>query len=77
MIVGMQLRRLHTLRGSLKTLRKSFINITNETLGGAHKGKHISKHKNEFTNSGTYDKANRKKTTTMAKRVGEVLMFKK
>jgi len=70
-------KKITHLEGSLKTLRKSFINITNETLGGAHKGKHISKHKNEFTNSGTYDKANRKKTTTMAKRVGEVLMFKK
>ena len=65
------------LEGSLKTLRKAFTNITNETLGGAHKGKQISKHKNEFTNSGTYDKASRKKTTTMARRVGQVLMFKK
>jgi len=70
-------KKITHLEGSLKTLRKSFINITNETLGGAHKGKHISKHKNEFTNSGTYDKANRKKTTTMARRVGEVLMFKR
>jgi len=70
-------RKITHLEGSLKTLRKAFTNISNETLGGAHKGKHISKHKNEFTNSGTYDKANRKKTTTMAKRVGEVLMFKK
>ena len=64
------------LKGSIKSLRKSFVNITNETLGGAHKGKHISKHKNEYTNSGTYDKASRKKTTDMAKRVGKVLMFK-
>ena len=69
-------REMTGLKGSIKSLRKSFVNITNETLGGAHKGKHISKHKNEYTNSGTYDKASRKKTTDMAKRVGKVLMFK-
>jgi integrase len=69
-------REMTGLKGSIKSLRKSFVNITNDTLGGAHKGKHISKHKNEFTNSGTYDKASRKKTTDMAKRVGKVLMFK-
>jgi len=50
---------------------------TNDTLGGAHKGKHITKHKTEFTPSSRYDKASRSKTKVMAKKVGEVLAFKK
>ncbi len=65
------------LEGSIKTLRKSFVNITNETLGGAHRGKHITKHKTEHTPSARYDKANRGKTRKMAQKVGEVLTFKR
>ena len=70
-------RKITHLKGSIKSLRKSFVTIANETLGGAHKGKSVSKHTNEFTNSRSYDKASRKKTTAMARRVGEVLMFKR
>ena len=70
-------KKITNLKGSIKSLRKSFINLTNETLGGAHRGKHISKHTNEFTNSRSYDKASRKKTTDMARKVGEVLMFRR
>ena len=65
------------LEGSIKTLRKAFVNLTNKTLGGAHKGKAVSKHKTEFTNSSNYDKASRRETKRMAQKVGQVLLFKK
>ena len=70
-------RKITNYEGALKTLRKAFVNITNETLGGAHSGKHITKHKTELTPSSRYDKASRSKTKKMANKVGEVLSFKK
>ena len=65
------------LEGSIKTLRKAFVNLTNKTLGGAHKGKQVSKHKTEFTNSNNYDKSSRREVKKMARKVGEVLTFKR
>ena len=38
-IVGRQLENMTGLTGAIKTLRKAFTNATNETLGGAHRGK--------------------------------------
>ena len=70
-------KKITHIEGSIKTLRKAFVNLTNETLGGAHKGKQVSKHKTEQVNSGTYDKASRRKVKQMAQKVGQVLMFKK
>ena len=70
-------KKITHLEGSIKTLRKAFVNVTNDTLGGAHKGKKISKHKTEQINSGTYDKASRREVKQMAQKVGQVLMFKK
>ena len=64
------------LEGSIKTLRKSFVTIANTTLGGAHKGKKISKHKTEQINSGIYDKGSRAEVKRMAQKVGQVLTFK-
>ena len=65
------------LEGAIKTLRKSFVSLANKTLGGAHKGKEVSKHKTEFTNSNNYDKSSRREIKQMAQKVGQVLMFKK
>ena len=70
-------REITKLEGSIKTLRKAFVNLANETLGGAHKGKSVSKHKTEFTNSSAYDKSSRKNTKKMAQKVGQVLTFKR
>ena len=70
-------RKITHFEGSIKTLRKAFVGIANDTLGGAHKGKKISKHKTEQINSGVYDKASRTDTKNMANKVGEVLSFKK
>jgi len=53
------------------------VNLTNKTLGGAHKGKQVSKHKTEFTNSNNYDKSSRREVKKMARKVGEVLTFKR
>ena len=65
------------LTGAIKTLRKAFTNATNETLGGAHRGKHITKHITELTPVRSYDKASVMNRKKMAKQVGQVLMFKR
>ena len=70
-------RKITNLEGGIKTLRKAFVNITNQTLGGAHKGKQVSKHKTEFTNSSNYDKSSRREIKKMAQTVGQVLTFKR
>ena len=70
-------KKITHLEGSIKTLRKAFVNLTNKTLGGAHKGKQVSKHKTEFTNSSNYDKSSRREVKKMARKVGEVLTFKR
>ena len=65
------------LTGAIKTLRKAFTNATNETLGGAHRGKHITKHITELTPVRSYDKASVMNRKKMAKQGGQVLMFKR
>ena len=65
------------LQCSIKTLKKANIHWTNDKLGGAHKGKFVSKHKTEQVNSGTYDKASRKETKQLAIKAGQVFQFQK
>ena len=72
-----EVRAITKLEGSIKTLRKSLVSVSNKTLGGAHKGKRVSKHKTEHTNSSNYDKSSRREEREYARKVGEVLTFKR
>ena len=72
-----EVRAITKLEGSIKTLRKSLVSVSNKTLGGAHKGKRVSKHKTEHTNSSNYDKSSRREEREYARKVGEGLTFKR
>ena len=72
-----EVRAITKLEGSIKTLRKSLVSVSNKTLGGAHKGKRVSKHKTEHTNSSNYDKSSRREEREYARKGGEVLTFKR
>ena len=71
-----EVKRITGIQLSLKTLKKANIHYTNETLGGAHKGKLVSKHKTEHTNSRNYDKGSRREIKKLARRVAKVFDFK-
>ena len=70
-------RKITGIECATKTLKKANIHYTNETLGGAHKGKLVSKHKTEHTPSRNYDKASRREVKKLARRVAQVFEFKK
>ena len=63
--------------GSIKTLRKTYITHANEILGGEHQARHLTRHKTAWINAKHYDKRKSVQVRAMARKVGNVLNFKK